>query len=148
MVKVKLKYTLLDRLWSICHVPWRTVGCRRSYKQGNLPKDESKDDAASPVLVRLWSKWSWNIHYWVDSEVYAKYHDERLPADRATSREIPPRTKLKTVLQVQFLCVYGQSDVEIYIIGSPLKYMPNSTMIHWLRTELDAGEFPKMRNGN
>jgi hypothetical protein len=147
-VKVMLKYTLSGRLWSMRQAPRQSHVSGRSYKQGNSPKDEIKDDAASPVLVRLWSKWSWNIHYWVDSEVYAKYHDERLPADRATSREIPPRTKLKTVLQVQFLCVYGQSDVEIYIIGSPLKYMPNSTMIHWLRTELDAGEFPKMRNGN
>jgi hypothetical protein len=51
------------------------------------------------------------------------------------------------MLQVQFLCVYGQSEVEIYIIGSTLKYIPSTRAIHSLWVELDAGEFPKMRNG-
>ena len=98
--------------------------------------------------MRLWSKWCWNIHYWVDSEVYAKYHDERLAADGATSRGIPFRTKFKTTLQHQFLCVSGQSDVDIYIIVSPLNHMPSPIMIAPPWMELQAREFPKMRKCN
>jgi hypothetical protein len=52
------------------------------------------------------------------------------------------------MLQVQFLSVSGQSDVEISIIGWTLKYMPSAPTIGWLSTELPGGEFPKMRNFN
>ena len=153
MVKVTLKYTLLGRLCSICQVPWRTVACRQSYKQGNFPKDEIKDDATSQVLVRLWSKWCWNIHYWVDSEVYAKYHDDRMSVDGVTSRGIPSDAKfhLQTLkhnclLPGQFLHVSGQTEFQIYIIWSPLKYVPSTMTNGWLPRELQAGKFPQGRN--
>jgi hypothetical protein len=142
LVKVTLKYTLLGRIWSICQVPRRSISCGRSYTQGNSPRDEIKDDTTSPVVMRFWSKWHWHIHYWVASEVNANYRDDPLAVDGATHRGIPPGTKLKMTLQVQFLCVSGQSDIDIYIIGSPLKYMPTTATIHWLWTELQAGEFP------
>jgi hypothetical protein len=96
MVKVMLKYTLLGRLWSMCQVPWRTVGYGRRYKQGNSPEDEIKDDPTSPVLVCLWSEWRWNIPYWVTSEVYAKYHDDRTSLYGATSWGISSDAKLET----------------------------------------------------
>jgi hypothetical protein len=46
----------------------------------------------------------------------------------------------------EILVVSGQSDVEIYTIGSTLKYMPSPMTIRWLWTKLQAGEFPQMRN--
>jgi hypothetical protein len=49
-------------------------------------------------------------------------------------------------LQEQFLSVYGQSDIDIYIIGSPLIDVSLTVTIRWLWTELQAGEFPQMRN--
>ena len=102
--------------------------------------------AARPVQVRFWSKWHRNIPYWVDSEVYAKYHDEPFAADGDIRRGIPLRTKLKTTLQHQFLSVYEQSDSYIYVIGSPLKYMPSPMTIRWTWTELQTREFPRGRN--
>jgi hypothetical protein len=80
--------------------------------------------------------------------VYAKSHDDPLAADGATSTGIPPRTKLKTHTEHEMQHASGQSDIEIYIFGMHLKYIPSTTTIHWLWAELDAGEFPKMRNGN
>ena len=148
MVKVTLKYTLLGRLWSMRQAPWQSQVRGRSYKHGNSLRCEIRNTRRSWDRGRLGSKWRWNIHYWVASEAYAKYHDDRLATDRDIHSGIPPRTKLKTMLQAQFLHVSGQSDVEIYIIGPPLKYMPSAMTIGWLWMELQPGEFPKMRNYN
>ena len=95
-VKVMLKYTLLGRLWSVCQVLWRTVGCGRSYKQGNSLRWEITNISRSWDPARLWSKWHWNIHYWVASEVCAKPRDNRKFVDGATSTGIPSDAKLET----------------------------------------------------
>ena len=146
LVKPSFKYTLLRRLWNICYVPWRTVGCGWSYKQGNSPKDEIRIVRRTWDPARFWSKWHWNIHSWVASKVYAKYHDDRTSMDGATSRGIPSDAKLETDNEHDTFDVSGQSDVEIYIIGPPLKYMPIPITIPPPWTELQAGEFPHMRN--
>jgi hypothetical protein len=80
--------------------------------------------------------------------VFAKSHDERLAVDGAVSWGIPSDAKLKTTLEVQFLSVSGQSEVEIYIIGSTLKHMPSTMTIAHPSMEIYAGEFPQMRNYN
>ena len=143
LVKVTLAYTLLGPIWYLCQVLWRSIGCGRSYIQANSPKDEITNAYQKWDLVRFWSKWHWNIHYWDPSEVYAKYHNDPLAVGGATRRGIPPGTKLKTTLQVQFLSVSSQSDVDVYIIGSSLKYMPSPMTNGWLWTDLQAGEFPQ-----
>ena len=66
--------------------------------------------------------------------------------DGATSRGIPSEAKLEMDDEHDILHVYGQSDVEIYIIGSTLKYMPSTMTIARPWMELQAGEFPQMRN--
>ena len=99
-----------------------------------------------PVPVRFWSNQVSNIRYCVASETFATYHDERLAADGATSRGIPPRTKLESYDEHEILPVSGQSDIEIYILGSLLKYMPSTMTIARPWMELQAGEFPQMRN--
>ena len=146
LVKVMLKYTLLGRLWSICQVPWRTVPCGRSYNQGNSLRCEIRNELRRWDLGWLWSKWCWNIHYWVDSEVYAKPHHERLAVDGATSRGISSDAKLESHDEHEILHVSSQRDVEIYIIRSTLRYMPSTMTNGCLQTELRAGEFPQMRN--
>jgi hypothetical protein len=50
------------------------------------------------------------------------------------------------MLRVQYLCGSGQSNFEIYVIGSTLKYVPTPMTSGWLRMELQAREFPQMRN--
>ena len=98
--------------------------------------------------MRSWSKWRWNIPYWVTSEVYAKSHDDPFATDGATDRGIPSDAKLGTQDEHEIQVGYAQSDVDIYIIGPPLKYMPSAMTIRWLWTEPQPGEFPKMRNYN
>jgi len=46
----------------------------------------------------------------------------------------------------EILVVSGQSDVEIYTIGSTLKYMSSTMTIAHPSMEIYAGEFPPMRN--
>ena len=46
------------------------------------------------------------------------------------------------MLEVQFSMVSGQSDVEIYIIWLPPKYMPSTMTIGWLPTEIYVRESP------
>ena len=149
VVKVMLKYMLVCQLWSICQVPWRSVGCKRSYSQGNSLRCEIRNAWRTWVLDRLWSKWHRHIHYCVTSEVYDNSHDERLAMHGATSRGIPSDAKfqLKIVkhncmLQVQFLSVSGQTEFQIYIIGSTLNYMRSPMTIARTWMELQAGEFP------
>ena len=153
LVKVTLKYTWLGRLRSMRQAPRQSHVSGRSYKQGNSPKGEIRIVRRTCVLGRLRSKWCLNIHYWDTSEVYAKSHGDPLAMDGAIGRGIPYDAKLQLkivkhhcLLQVQLSCVYGQSDVEIYLIGSPLKFMPSPMTIRWLRTELQTGEFPQMWN--
>jgi hypothetical protein len=71
-----------------------------------------------------------------------------MSVDGATRREMPSDVKIRTRPEAENLRVSGQSDVDIYIIETHLKYIPSTTTIHSLWVELDAGEFPKMRNGN
>jgi hypothetical protein len=125
---------------------WRSVGCCRSYKQGNSLRCEITDASRRWDPARFWLKWHWDIHYWVVSEVYAKSHDERLTTDGDTSRWIPSDAKWQTHLKAEIPHVFGQSDTDTYISGSTLKYMPSAMTNGWLYTEIYAGEFPKMRN--
>jgi hypothetical protein len=148
MVKVTLKYTLLGRLWSRCNVPPKSIGCGRSYMQRNSPKDEITNACRTWDLVRLWSKWHWHIGYWVASEVNAKFHDERLAMHGDIWRGIPSDAKWRTYPEGEILHVFGQGDIDVYIIGWPLKYMPTPMTIRWLWTELRGGEFPQLRNFN
>jgi hypothetical protein len=46
----------------------------------------------------------------------------------------------------EILHVFGQTDIEIYIIGSPLEYRSSPITIRWLWTKLQPGEFPQIRN--
>ena len=153
MLKVTLKYTLLGRLWSICQVQWPSHIRRWRYMQGNSLRCEIKKKdsytelcARSAVLVRFWSKWHWNMHYFVTSEVYAKDYDDRLAADGATCRGISSDATLESHNEGEILDIYGQSNIEIYIIGSLLKYAPNPATIARPWTELQAGQFPQGRN--
>jgi hypothetical protein len=61
-------------------------------------------------------------------------------------RYFPQLGKLQTHDEVEILCVFVESDFDIYIIGSPLMHVPTYMMNAWTWTELQAGEFPKMRN--
>ena len=153
MVKVTLKYTLLGRLWNICQRPWRTVGRGRSYMQGNSLRCEIGNEWRTWVLDPLWSKWCRIIHYWVDSEVSAKSHEKRLATDGDICRGIPSDAKLELqtlkhngLLLRQFLHVTGQTEFQIYVIETPLKYMASTMTIAHPWTELQAEEFPQMRN--
>jgi hypothetical protein len=145
-VKVTSKYTLLGRLWRVCKVTWWSHARRLSYGEGNSLRCEIRNSWRTWVLGPLWSKWHWNIHYRVTSEVYANFHDDRLSTNGDICRGIPPRLKSKTTLQAQFLHVSGQSNIEIYIIGSPLKGMPIPMMMARPWTELQARQFPQGRN--
>ena len=98
--------------------------------------------------MRLWSKWRWNIPYWVTSEVYAKSHDDQLATDRATARGIPSDAKSETNDEHEFLDISGQSNIQIYMIGSPLKYAPSPATIARPWTELQAVQFPQGRSYN
>jgi hypothetical protein len=64
--------------------------------------------------------------------------------DGATARGIPSEAELETRDEGEIWVDHGQSDVEIYIIGSPVKYMLNPMTNVCLQTEIYAREFPKM----
>ena len=146
LVIVTSTYTLLRYLWSMCQLLWWSVSCGQSYKQGNSLRCEIENARRTWVLGRFWSKWHWNMHYWVASEVYANSHDEQLAVNGDIPRGIPWDAKLETQDEHEILHVSGQSDIERYIIGSTLKYMPRPMTICWTWTELQAEEFPQMRN--
>jgi hypothetical protein len=69
-----------------------------------------------------------------------------LAVDEARLRGIPSDAKLRTCVKAEILHVFGQSEFDIYIIVPPLKYVPNPMTIAWPWMELQAEEFPKMRN--
>ena len=54
--------------------------------------------------------------------------------------------KISCVLQAEILCVYAQSEVEIYIIWTPLKHIPTPVTICWLWVQLHWGKLPQIRN--
>ena len=66
--------------------------------------------------------------------------------DGATSRGIPSDAKLESNDEGEILHVSGQSDIEIYMIGSTPMYMPSPMINGWPRTELQRGEFPQRQN--
>jgi hypothetical protein len=50
---------------------------------------------AAGAAALLCSEWSWNIHYWVTSEIYSNSLGIRLAVGRATASGIPSNTKLR-----------------------------------------------------
>jgi hypothetical protein len=62
------------------------------------------------------------------------------------ARGIPSDTKLETHPEAEILHVSGQSEVEICIIGSPLKYAPSPATVAHPWTLLQGGQFSQMRN--
>jgi hypothetical protein len=83
---------------------------------------------------------------WGPSEVYSNCRDNRFDVDGSTARGIPSDAKLESHNEGEILDIFGQSDIEIYIIRSPLKYVPSLATMASLWTELHIGEFPHMRN--
>jgi hypothetical protein len=45
-------------------------------------------------------------------------------------------------LQAEILCVSAPSNIDIYIIESPLNCVPTAVTNGWLWMDLDSGEFP------
>ena len=85
------------------------------------------------------------MHYWVPCELHANYDDDRTSVDGDICWGIPSDAKSETSDEGEIQVGYGQSDVEIYIIGSTLKSVPSPMMNGWLRTKIYAGEFSQMR---
>ena len=69
-----------------------------------------------------------------------------MSVDGATRKEMPSDVKIRTLPEAENLRVSGQSDVDVYIIETPLMHIPSTATIHWLREELHSGEFPHRRN--
>jgi hypothetical protein len=76
-----------------------------------------------------------------------------MPVEEARLGGIPSDLKfrLKTikvncVQQGQFLCAFGQSDIELYMISAPLKHIPTPLATGWLCSEQSQRELPQTRN--
>jgi hypothetical protein len=62
--------------------------------------------------------------------------------------ELPQTRNYVCAPEAEILDVSAQSDIEIYIIYSPLKHIPTPLAVGWLWRKLDSGEFPQIRNFN
>jgi hypothetical protein len=56
--------------------------------------------------------------------------------------EFPKMRNYKRRYEAEIMHVFGQSDIDIYIIESPLMYVPTPMMNGWPWTDLHSGEFP------